>query len=194
MPDRTALRGEPEFNMKTLTLMLALTACHLAQAGEIADHYRRETNHVQTSYVFTGPKMPPPTNGISEIGIERAGCFGPCPVYVCIIRSNGTVRFHGGGHVDKIGEWVTTIDPYKFNRLADFIAESGYAQLQDTFPFSVTDADTVYTTFVMKGRRKVFMNYASSGPPKLWALQQLIDGLLAGAEWHRSTVAPKEKQ
>ena len=181
--------------MKTMILILALATGRLARAGEIANYYwqQQRTNHVGTNTPFSGLKVPATTHGITEIGIERAPCFGSCPVYVCIIRNDGTVRYHGEAHADRIGGWETTIDRYKFHELANFIVESGYSQMEETFTCNVTCGDTVYTTFVMKGHRMVFSNYHRSGPPKLWALQQLIDGLLVGATWHPSTVTPKKK-
>jgi hypothetical protein len=171
--------------------MLLLAALQTSQAGEIADRYWQEhkTNGLATSETFSPPKPPSTTHGITEIGIERTPCLGVCPVYGFTVRSDGTVRYHGEAHVDRLGDWETTIGAYEFHNLANFIAESGYWQMENTFASNVTDGDAVYTTFVMSGRRKVFRNYASSGPPKLWALQQLIDGLLAGATWHPANVA-----
>jgi len=188
-------RTQIERPMRIVTLMLALAAAQIGRAGEIEKDYwqQQTTNSVGTGTPFSGPKLPSTTHGVTEIGIERTACFGSCPVYVCLIRSDAVVRYHGGAHVDRIGDWETKIDPYKFHNLANFIAESGYSQMQDTFATSVTDGDTVYTTFLLKGRRKVFRNYASSGPPKLWALQQLIDGLLVGAIWNPSASKPSEK-
>lgn len=182
--------------MKTITLLLLLTTFQIARAGPIADCYwqQQRTNDLAASGVYSPPKRQSTTHGITEIGIERTHCFGSCPVYVCLIRSDGTVRYHGEAHVDRIGDWETTIDPYRFHQLANFIAESDYLQMPDTFANNLTDGDTAYTTFLMKGRRKIFRNYASSGPPKVWALQQLIDGLLQGAAWHPSAVPPKPKR
>jgi len=55
--------------------------------------------------------------------------------------------------------------------------QDGYGEIGD-------DNDTVYTTVVMKGKRKVVMNHGSAGPSKLWAVEQLIDLLLANeATW-----------
>ncbi|HZR18795.1 MAG TPA: DUF6438 domain-containing protein [Verrucomicrobiae bacterium] len=182
--------------MRILALMIVLAMCQIASAGQIADFYwqHRNTNDLANGGGFSGPNVPATNHGITEIGIERTACFGTCPIYVCIIHSDGKVLYHGGAHVDRIGEWETTIDPYRFHHLANFIVESGFWQMQDTFAAGVTDGDTVYTTFLMKGQRKVFRNYANSGPSKLWALQQLVDGLLVGATWHPSVTGGKENK
>lgn len=177
--------------MKTLTLIILLVALQISQGGQIADLYwqQRRTNDLATTGAFSPPELPSITHGITEIGIERTPCFGSCPVYLCIIRSDGTVRYHGQESVEHMGDWEAKIDPYGFHNLANFIVGSGYSEMADTFASNVTDGDTVYTTFVINGHRKVFRNYASSGPPKLWALQQLTDGLLIGAAWHQSGTA-----
>ncbi len=181
--------------MKIVTLVLALAATQIGGAGEIEKAYwqQQTTNSWKGGTPFSGLKRISTTHGVTEIGIERTPCFGTCPVYVCIITSSGTVRYHGEATAERIGDWETKIDPYKFHQLANYIAESGYWEMEDTFATSVTDGDTVYTTFLLKGRRKVFRNYASSAPPKLWALQQLIDGLLVGAAWHPSAPKPNGK-
>lgn len=152
--------------MKIITLVVFLAAVEFSRGGQIADLFWRqhETNDLASSGAFSPPKPPPATHGISEIGIERTPCFGSCPVYVCIIRGDGSVRYHGEAGVERIGNWEANIDPYRFRILANFIAESGYAEMQDNFASNVTDGDTVYTTFVIQGHRKVFRNYASSGP------------------------------
>jgi hypothetical protein len=47
----------------------------------------------------------------------------------------------------------------------------------------ITDHATTYTTVVMNGKRKVIRNYANAGPTALWAIEQLIDGLITKAQW-----------
>jgi hypothetical protein len=180
--------------MKTTALLFWLATLEISHGGQIADYYWQQsrTNALASSGALSPPKLPPTTHGITEIGIERTPCFGTCPVYVCIIRSDGTVRYRGEAHVERMGDWEAKIDPYRFHHLANFIAESGYVEMPDTFASNVTDGDTVFTSYVKNGRRKVFRNYASSGPSKLWALQELIDGLTIGASWRQ--VAPSTEK
>ncbi len=181
--------------MKRVTLFLLLPAVVLsATAAQIEDLYwqQHRTNDPVSSGTLTAPKQQSMIHGITEIGIERTPCFGSCPAYVCIVRSDGTVRYHGDAHAERVGDWEAKIDTYAFHQLANFIVDSAFLELPDTFASNVTDGSSVYTTFVSKGRRKVFRDYAGSGPPKLWALEQLIDGLSVGAAWKAST-APMGK-
>ena len=143
--------------MKIVTLLLALATTQMGRAGEIEKVYwqQQTTNSGKGSIPFSGPKLPSTSHGITEIGIERTACFGSCPVYVCIISRDGKVRYHGEAHVDKMGDWETKVDPYKFHQLANFIVESGYWQMEDTFATSVTDGDTLYYVFAERPQKGV---------------------------------------
>jgi hypothetical protein len=54
---------------------------------------------------------------------------------------------------------------------------------EDEYHPGVTDQSTTFTVVVMNGRRKVIENYANAGPSSLWAIEHLIDDLMAKAEW-----------
>ena len=118
-------------------------------------------------------------HGIAEIGIERGWCYGTCPIYTLILKSDGTFRYKGEKFVEKVGVFTGTIPVYRFNQLAQFIRDSGFADLQDGYGEIGDDRETVYTTVVMNGKRKVVMNQGSAGPSKLWAVEQLTDLALA---------------
>ena len=72
-----------------------------------------------------------------------------------------------------------TIPVYRFNQLAQFIRDSAFVDLQEGYGEMGDDRETVYTTVVINGKRKVVMNHGSTGPSKLWAVEQLIDLALA---------------
>lgn len=132
-------------------------------------------------------------HGITEIGIERTGCFGTCPIYTFIVKSDGTFRYKGFMYVEREGEFTGTIHVGYFHQLARFVKESGYMELKDRYARPVTDNATIYTMVVMNGQRKTVGNYASGGPAKLWAIEQLIDSLMSKAKWDRSQKAPGKK-
>lgn len=168
--------------LSSLALLTVFAGSPDSRAGRIADLY-----HSQSNALASPPPMfqtPVPTNhGITEIGIERTRCFGTCPAYTLVIRSDGSMRYLGEAHVEKLGGWQAKTDVYTFHRLANFIVDSGFAEMTNSYSSQVTDGDIAYTTFVRKGRRKTFMNYLRNGPAKLWALEQLIDAVAAQATW-----------
>jgi hypothetical protein len=182
--------------MKTMALVTLLAMLPSARAGEIEAHYweQQKTNQAATSPAIVSPPRAPATNhDITEIGIERTPCFGSCPVYTCIVSSDGTVRYQGKAHIEKFGDWEGKIEPEEFHALANYIARSNYICMAEEFTSGRYDSETVYTTFVQRGRRKVIRDYGRSGPPELWALENLIDGVVAGATWRQPSAKKPAK-
>ena len=172
----------------------------LAGAGEIADMHRKR---VRPKEVDPAPlmarfeRLDKPEHGVTEIGLERTACFGTCPVYTVILKSDGTVRYTGEDYVAHKGTRTGRISDWAFNQLAEYLIESGYMGMESNYEVPVTDMATAYTTAVVKGKRKLIRNYGDVGPSKLWALQQAIDGVLTEAEWDdapkKSEVEPEAK-
>ncbi len=54
---------------------------------------------------------------ITEIAIERAGCFGRCPVYFATISADGQITYKGEKFVDKIGTYTGHISTVEFKKL-----------------------------------------------------------------------------
>lgn len=132
-------------------------------------------------------------HGITQIGIERSACFGTCPIYTFTAKSDGTFHYKGVEHVERKGEFSGTIPFWHFHRLAQFIRDSDYMEFENGYTRMVTDNPTTITTVVMNGKRKTVSNYASAGPTKLWAIEQLIDDLMAKAKWDGSLKTPDKK-
>lgn len=156
------------------------------RSGELADLHRKT---VKPKPVDTAPlierfeRLEKPTHGVTEIGLERTVCYGTCPAYTVILKSDGTIRYVGEKFVTRKGNQQGKISAWDFNRLAELLIESGYFDLANDYEIPVTDLSTTYTTAVINGRRKVIRNYGDVGPLKLWAIQQAIDAVMHEAEW-----------
>lgn len=61
--------------------------------------------------------------------------------------------------------------------------ELKFIELEDEYEPSVTDSPTTYTTAVINGKRKTVRNYANGGPGRLWAIEKIIDAVIAEARW-----------
>ena len=184
--------------MIAFVIAVLLTGNTLAFGGEISDYYDNKhelgelglggdpRGHRQTAYS---------AHGITEIGIQRTGCHGTCPSYSFTIKNDGTYRYRGFAYVERKGEFSGTIRVWHFDNLAQFIKESGYMELGETYSpaAAITDQPTTYTPVVMNGKRKTIKDYAESGPTSLWAIQQLIDDLMDKAKWDSSEKAPSKK-
>ena len=160
-----------------------LTSASLA--GEIADLFSAQVPNPHT--VTKKPKnfrsLAAHSHEISEIGLERTGCFGSCPVYSVVISDDLTIKYVGEKHVPHAGEFHGKIRSYNYHNVAEAIDAFGYMTLADMYTMEITDQSTVYTTIVQDGMRKVVCNYADAGPRELWIIEELIDGLLQDASW-----------
>src|ERR1041385_702463 len=185
-------------NIKMKILMLAALcfATLLVFGGEISDIHRKQARRTLADWKKSRShdEVASTNHGITEIGIERTRCFGSCPSYTFIIKSDGTFRYKGDAYVERKGEFSGTISVWYFHPLAQFIRDSGYMELEDSYTRMVTDNPTTYTMVVMGGKRKTVNNYANAGPTKLWAIEQLIDDLMTKAKWDGSQKAPDNKQ
>lgn len=169
--------------------------------GEIAELYKKSVRTVEADtrkQLDRFQALDNPTHGVTEVGMERTACHGTCPVYSVVFKADGTLRYVGEENVPSKGAFTGKISVYQFNRLAEFVVESGYMNLDSNYDLPmVADFPSTYTTAAVGGRRKFVRNYGDLGPVKLWALQQTIDSLLAEAEWDveqpSSTVPPKDK-
>lgn len=182
--------------MKTLTIAVFLIGSSLVFGGEISDyHFRYAPDKWGDERKSRSHDEVASTNhGIVEIGIERSGCLGTCPIYTFIAKSDGTVRYKGEHYVEREGEFTGTIPVQYFHQLAQFIRDSRYMDLEDGYTQMVTDSPTTYTMVVMNGKRKTISNYANAGPTKLWAIEQLIDALMAKTKWDGPQQKPEKKQ
>jgi hypothetical protein len=176
--------------MKTLmaAVLVAARFCacgaDIAVWGEIGQAYSK-IPHPDVDLTNKPPSPITLTNhGITQIGIERSACYGTCPVYTFVLNSDGTFRYKGEAFVERTGTFTGTIPVYEFNRLAQYLKDSGYMHLRDGYGVPGDDGETVFTMVVMNGTRKVVMDHSRSGPSKLWAMEELIDRVLASAKWN----------
>lgn len=155
-------------------------------AGEIEQLYRkwvRPKESETTAQDKRFERLQEPQHGVTEIGLERTPCFGDCPVYSVVIKSDGTFRYVGEENVARKGTHTGEISTWDFNQLAEFIVESGYMNLETNYDAPITDLPATYTTVVLNGKRKLVRNYGGLGPVRLWMLEQAIDSTLNQAQW-----------
>jgi hypothetical protein len=169
------------------TILLLLTGSLSASAGEISDFWHVQPHQTdplaaeQKSRTLT--EVESTNHGITEIGIERTGSVRGGPIFTFIVKSDGTFRYMGEKEVERTGEYTGTFPVGHFHQLAQFIRDSGYMGFENEYRREVTDRATTYTMVVMDGQRKVIRNYANTGPTALWAVENLIDDLMAKSTW-----------
>lgn len=170
-----------------LSFILLSCASSFLQAGEIADLHRK---WVRPKEGDPSPQqarfeaLQSPTHGVTEIGLERAICFGSCPAYSVIFRTDGSVRYVGIENVTHKGERTGRISDWEFHRLAEFAVKSGYMNMEADYDLpTITDLPITYSMVVRAEKRKLIRNYGSLGPIELWAFERAAESLLADVEW-----------
>ena len=134
--------------------------------------------------LMTHAQAPISKDQITEVTLERTGCFGTCPIYKVTVRRDGTISYNGKQYVELKGAYEGTV--YGFDRLAQLIIASGYFKLKDNYASNATDLPSAVTTVVAKGQRKTITNYGDFGPVELWGVEMAIDGMLKGARLEKA--------
>ena len=120
---------------------------------------------------------------ITEITLERTACFGFCPIYKVILRSDNTATYIGMKFVERQGTYKAYISG--FEHLAKIIEARRYFSLRDRYTEPISDMPSAITSVVRNGKRKTIDNYGNSGPIELWEIENLIDGLIANVRWEK---------
>jgi hypothetical protein len=137
--------------------------------------------HALPQPTIINPLLPKPT--ITEITLERTACFGFCPIYKVILRSDNTATYIGMKFVERQGTYKAYISGFEY--LAKIIEARRYFSLRDRYTEPISDMPSAITSVVRNGKRKTIDNYGNSGPIELWEIENLIDGLIANARWEK---------
>src|SRR5262249_32279706 len=125
--------------------------------GPLAHEF--DSRHVRVEREGVCPDIDTPT-AILEIAIERTVCFGSCPNYTLILRSNGTAEYEGREFTRRKGRFVGRVEVEEFERLARYALAIGFFTLNDVYSCGVTDNPTVYVAVASADRRKLVYHYA----------------------------------
>ena len=171
-------------NLKILHIAIFLTLPLAARAGElevefVEAHPKAWGSISKASRGFEEANTQ--EREISEVGLERiAGYCGDCPVYTVIIKADGSFIYTGGKNSKHPGTNTGHLATKDVAPLFQYLRVMDYFSLDENYSTMATDQETVFTMAAKKaGQRKVVRNCGKSGPLKLWALENLIDGLLA---------------
>lgn len=119
---------------------------------------------------------------LKEISLERTPCFGACPIYKVTLKPDGKVVYEGKRFVDKIGRYEAQVNSEDVQRINEIVHKLGYWKLKDKYTAQITDMPSALVTVVTEKKSKTTDNYGNQGPTELWAIEQLIDKVVAGAQ------------
>lgn len=120
----------------------------------------------------------------TSISLERTWCFGPCPVYKVTLRASGGVFYEGEANVARVGKYTARIDEQDYQRIAAWARRLGFSHLKPSYSSGVTCQSSAITRVVVGDELFETEDNGSSGPSELWALEEIIDGVVASAtQW-----------
>jgi Domain of unknown function (DUF6438) len=127
--------------------------------------------------------------GVTEIALERTGCFGFCAMYTVTLRADGAAVFEGRGNVKLVGRYTGRVAPGTFEALARLAQEIGLLDRLSSRQFcAVTDHPTAYVLVAKGGERRVIKHYAPDldGPATLWWFEQAVDLVQGEIKWQKA--------
>jgi hypothetical protein len=173
---------------KRIAFLILIALCCVAYAGDLAGIH---SDLAPAKQAFSPDSRPldrvATANDISEIAIERGGGGGKSqvPLYQCVLKSDGTVRFTKEPGRASAMERTGRIKPVVYNRLAYFINQMNLEKYADTYgEEGVYDEPVVYLSAVRSGLRKTIMDSGGCAPAQVWAIAELIDHIrLTAVQW-----------
>ena len=129
------------------------------------------------------PKSPTDT-AISEITVERTGCFGECPVYTLTLRRQGSSTYIGKTG-PRIGHYTAKqVYGGDFDQLSKAISDVHFFDLPDETGPAVIDAEQVTVTVTTPTQSKTVNTFdLAKAPFAFWAVVALADGVAANLWW-----------
>lgn len=117
--------------------------------------------------------------------LERTTCYGNCPYYSVEIYANGTARYHGKRHVERLGLYRAAVPRTMVQQLKERTQAIGYQQMHPKYPvegLGIIDLPLCITTVVQDGEAKTIYN-RNDAPMELVTYEQLLDDLVETLDW-----------
>jgi hypothetical protein len=124
-----------------------------------------------------------PVPPIEWLGLQSFPCRGSCPAFSVIFYADGTFKYSGESDVPRLGEGSGHVPTYFLHQVLRYVEAIGFGSLNDAYRTNLSDVRTTLTTVSWGKHQKVVENQDNSAPVTVWALEQLINELLALATW-----------
>ena len=135
-----------------------------------------------TNNKLAGSAAIPLWDDITEITLERMGCYGRCPREKTTLQKDGTAIYIGHKFVSKIGMFKGKFE-YDFERLAELFYRQGFFNLKDRYEVPITDLATIKITAVRNDKSKTVEIYGGICPVELWGMEIAFDSIANKIEW-----------
>lgn len=126
------------------------------------------------------------------VRLERSACLGGCPVYSVAIGGDGSVRYEGREHVERVGAATAKVPPAAVQAIVEAARDAGFFTMADryaygepTCPLYTADSPRAFISITSGGRTKrIEHDYGcENGPPALVAIAKRIDSVAGAERW-----------
>lgn len=130
------------------------------------------------------------------ITLERKGCYGTCPIYKLIVKTDGSVLFEGEQFTDTFGKAEGKISEDKVKQLIEEFNNADYFNLNGKYDtkncYQWTDDSSTVTSIQINGEKKSVDHYhgCKEGSDnfekelaKLIKLEDKIDEIVETKRW-----------
>jgi hypothetical protein len=101
-----------------------------------------------------------------SLRMERAGCYGTCPIYSLNVEFDGKIFFEGKGYTKTIGKVEGNLSKEQVDALIAEIDKTNFFSLKDSYtedsgncPSTATDSSTVTIFVKLNDREKAITHY-----------------------------------
>jgi hypothetical protein len=164
--------------MKKLLLFLLLTSsvmigCHAQKKGIEASESKEiiapadKKTAVQSDTLFY---------------VRRTPCFGRCPVYEFLVKTNGESVFTGIRHTRLIGIFTRTYTAAEVDEAKERFLQANFMELNDTYTSPIKDQPTIITIYKSGPLRKQVNDYYGA-PKALKDLEAYLQEIAFSEGW-----------
>jgi hypothetical protein len=117
------------------------------------------------------------------IAIESSSCYGMCAQYTLAFNGSGLGCYCARRYIKSAGTFVGEVDPESVRSIARYAESTHLLEQPPAFFAYTTDSSSVFSFIALDDRSILVRNYDNSGPPQLWAFEQLVGNLRLEGSW-----------
>ncbi len=129
----------------------------------------------------------------SEVSLSRGPCYGDCPVFELVVRSDGRLWLSGGELRGVQGERLGRVEPEVLRRVMGQLFRSGVLRLAPRYDSDSTDQATVRLRMELANQVVRISDYGEAAPPVFESMASTLEALVDAATWDEPAAAAEAK-
>jgi hypothetical protein len=182
------------FFLRLTLLLLLFTSCnrHSAVTGTVSDSSPAVVKPVPDNSTIEDIPIPSETETTRPAQpivayIRKTACFGRCPVFEAVVKSDGIVEWNGKQYVDRLGKYRAKVSSGWIDKLTRKAQEQGYFSFASRYPANGSEiADIPHTIFtIQRGSLRHTVDNGGDAPAKLIEFETFFIAQLETLRWEK---------